>query len=240
MSLLNRFSSLFECATDLAWEHSLSKIGKAYGFEHTLFGLSASQPASLGGAFIRGNFSAQWMALYKKHEFIHIDPRLAHCENRFVPLLWEPAIFISEPQKEMYEEASAHGLCSGIALPLHTSRGKFGMLFFATQSQPSPRVQSDILEALPALSMLRDFALESSMRFTNPPSQADAPAVTPRELECLKWCAAGKTTKQIAQLTGSTEATVKFHFDNLRRKFETRSRAHAVVKATHLGLLRNL
>ncbi|MEQ1534208.1 MAG: autoinducer binding domain-containing protein, partial [Sideroxydans sp.] len=199
--LLERFGGLLECTSEKTWQQTLFQFGKEYGFEHTLFGLTSQRPTSLNGSYICGNFSAQWLDVYEQKQFIRIDPRVTHCANRFVPLLWEPAIFTTVQQKEMYEEASAYGLCSGIALPMHAANGKFGMLYFATQSKLSARVQNEILNALPALSMLRDFALESSMRFSVQPAQEKAPNVTPRELECLKWCAAGKNTKEIALLT---------------------------------------
>ena len=235
--LLERFGGLLECTSEKTWQQTLFQLGESYGFEHILFGLAPKNFRSLEECFILNNFSTRWLDVYDQKQFIRIDPRIAHCANRFVPQLWEPTIFTTVQQKEMYEEASAYGLCSGIALPMHAANGKFGMLYFATQSKLSARVQNEILNALPALSMLRDFALESSMRFTVQPTQEKAPNVTPRELECLKWCAAGKNTKEIALLTRSTEAAVSFHFDNLRRKFETRSRSHCVAKATRLGLL---
>jgi LuxR family quorum-sensing transcriptional regulator LasR len=237
MEHIERFSPLLRCTSAKLWQESLFQLGKAYGFEHALFGISPERPNSIDDAFIRGNFSSQWLAVYKEKGFLHVDPRLSHCENRFVPLLWEPTIFVSRQQKEMYEEASTYGLCSGIALPMHTSNGKFGMLYFATKSKPSLSVQRDIINLIPELSTLRDFALESSLRFTEFSSSVFVPAVTPSELECLKWCAAGKSSWETAQILGCTEAAVNFHFSNLRRKFQTSSRNQVVVKAVKMGLL---
>jgi len=38
-------------------------------------------------------------------------------------------------------------------------------------------------------------------------------------------------------LLNCSEATVNFHFSNIRRKFNTNSRQQAVVKAIHMGLI---
>lgn len=240
MEYIERFAHLLSCTSSKSWQESIFRLGKGYGFEHTLFGLAPQRATSLEGSFIRGNFSAQWLDVYERKQYIRVDPRISHCENRFVPLLWEPAVFSSREQKEMYEEASAYGLCSGVALPMHTGNGKFGMLYFATKAKPSRRMQREIIKMIPELSVLRDFALESSMSFVEVPSLESAPVLTPNELECLKWCAAGKSSWEIARLLNCAEATVNFHFSNVRRKFKTSSRNHAVVKAIQMGLLNGI
>ena len=227
--MLEQFSTLLECRTDAAWQQALSQLGRAYGFEHTLFGITPKHPTSLGDTFIRGNFSPKWLAAYRDNEFIRIDPRLRHCENHAVPQLWEPATFTSTQQQAMYEEASAHGLCAGIALPVRTAHGNFGMLFFATSNTPSHRVRCDIMQAIPELSALRDFALESSASFIQSSACEAVPALTQKELECLKWCAIGKSTWEISKILGCSESTIKFHFNNLRCKFKTTSRAQVVA-----------
>jgi len=62
--------------------------------------------------------------------------------------------------------------------------------------------------------------------------------LTPRELECLQWCALGKSTWDIAQLLGISEAAVNFHMTNIRGKCGVASRRLAVAKAVQLGLIR--
>ncbi|MEQ1534185.1 MAG: LuxR family transcriptional regulator [Sideroxydans sp.] len=240
MGLLERFGALLECTSEKQWQQTLFQLGEGYGFERILFGLAFKPPSSLEECFILNNFSTRWLDVYDQKQFIRIDPRIAHCANRFVPQLWEPAIFTTVQQKEMYEEASANGLCSGIALPLHTRHGQFGMLYFATKVKPSRCMQRDIINVIPELSALGDFALESSMCFSNASSQECAPILTPSELECLKWCAAGKSSWDIAQLLNCTEAAVNFHFSNLRRKFKVTSRNQAVIKAVKMGLLNGI
>lgn len=63
--------------------------------------------------------------------------------------------------------------------------------------------------------------------------------LTPRELECLQWCALGKSTWDIAQLLGISEAAVNFHMTNIRGKCGVASRQLAVAQAIQYGLIRN-
>lgn len=62
-------------------------------------------------------------------------------------------------------------------------------------------------------------------------------SLTNREAEVLQWSAAGKSSWEIAQIVNCTEAGVNYHFNNIRRKFDTSSRRTAVVKALEQGLI---
>lgn len=237
MKSIERFVSLLDCQTEKALQKAVIQVGNDFGFEQTLIALTFSHLISLDNAFIRGNFSTQWLDLYDRKQFVNIDPRVAHSVTRSTPLLVNPSIFSSKDQKEMYEEASSHGLRSGITLPFHGANGEVGMLCFSTGIMPSQRSECEILQVLPALSMMRDFAFEASLKFVKPPNHQPPPILTQRELECLKWCADGKSSWEIAQIFGCAESTVNFHFSNLRQKFHATSRRQVVVKAIHCGLL---
>jgi diguanylate cyclase (GGDEF)-like protein len=62
--------------------------------------------------------------------------------------------------------------------------------------------------------------------------------LTPRELECLQWSAAGKSSWEIATILGVSESAVNFHMANIRGKFDVGSRRQAVVQAIRYGLIR--
>ena len=138
----------------------------------------------------------------------------------------------------MYEEACGHGLRSGVTLPIHGARGELGALCFVTDVNPDKLFQREINLNLPELSCLRDFIFESSLQFIRHSiSTKEHIHVTSRELECLKWSAMGKSSWEIGYLLNCSEATINFHFGNIRRKFNTNSRQQAVVRAIHLGLV---
>lgn len=239
MKSIERFVSLLDCQTEEILQQAVIQAGTDFGFEQTLIAVVPERPTSLGDAFLRSNFSPQWLDIYDRKQLISIDPTVAHCVARSTPLFWEPAIFASKRQKEMGEEASRYGLRAGITLPFHGANGEIGVLCFAKNIRPSRRFQRNLLYVLPALSMMRDFAFEASLRFAKPSSNLPPPALTQRELECLKWCASGKSSWEIAQIFGCSESTVNFHFGNLRHKFHATSRRQVVVKAIHCGLLHN-
>lgn len=181
-------------------------------------------PTSLGEAFLRSNYSSQWRSYYDSNRLVRIDPTVAHCVARSTPLIWEPAIFSNKKHKEMYEEAASFGLRSGITLPFHGANGELGILCFVNDVKPNKRFHQDVMFNMPALLMIREFAFEASFRFIKSANLVPKPRLTPCELECLKWCADGKSSWDIAQILSCSQGAVNFHFDNLREKFKVNSR----------------
>jgi DNA-binding NarL/FixJ family response regulator len=72
---------------------------------------------------------------------------------------------------------------------------------------------------------------------TAPAPTAEAPRLTPTELEVLGLIAKGFTKREIAQLTGRSVTTVPGHVRNIYRKLSVHNRSEAVYEAMHLGLL---
>lgn len=60
-------------------------------------------------------------------------------------------------------------------------------------------------------------------------------ALTPREVEVLRLIAAGYSNKEIADLLGNTEGTVKSHTSTILSKLGVRDRTRAVLRALELG-----
>lgn len=54
--------------------------------------------------------------------------------------------------------------------------------------------------------------------------------LTPRESECLRWVAKGKTDREIARILSVSPRTVRFHVDNAKEKLNVATRIQAVTK----------
>jgi DNA-binding NarL/FixJ family response regulator len=81
----------------------------------------------------------------------------------------------------------------------------------------------------------------ASSLFETPQEPADETDVetqlTARELDVLRWLAAGLPNKAIALELGISEHTVKFHVGSVLSKLDARSRTEAVTTAARRGLL---
>lgn len=74
-------------------------------------------------------------------------------------------------------------------------------------------------------------------RFQHSAADADAPRLTPREVEVLRLVGKGFSYIEIANALGMSANTVTSHIKHIYRKLEVRSRGEAVFEALQLGLI---
>lgn len=230
-------SPLWRATDEKTWFEALALLGRKYGFEHTLFAVVPRPGMRFTDAYLRSTYDDNWRQTYNERALFHIDPTVAHCLTQTSPLIWTSTNFADLNQKEMYEEACQYGLCSGVALPIHGPKQEVGMLCFVRDEQAPGALNAHVERNLPMLTLLRDVAFDTSQRFLDGYTERLVPKLTPREYECLKWTAQGKSTWEIAKIFGCSEATVNFHMTNIRSKFGVSSRSAAAVKATRMGLI---
>lgn len=246
---MNTLSNLLEDATGYgghgsldAWRDQLFQFGANHGYRYVTLAIVQNHdtPIDLSSAYLHTNVPDAYLSRYDAEKFSEIDPITLHCVARSTPILWSAGTFVGERQAALYGEMRRHGMDWGVTLPYHGPCAEFGFLTFGgEQAAASPkRVQvprPDIAE----LAYFRDIAMEVFSGFLRKGyalKQQDI-ELTSRELECLKWCAVGKSSWDIAHLMNCTEATVNYHFANIRRKFGASSRRMAVIRAIQLGFL---
>lgn len=240
MKCLEQFSTLLQCSSEDAWREAVFGHGKALGFEHTLLAILPDRetPIEASFAFLHSNYSSQWRSKYDTEKLGYVDPTVTHCLTKSTPLIWSPELFSSGRQKEMYEEACAYNLRSGVTLPIHGPNGELGILCFVSDFKSDKDFLRHADNKMAEISFMRDFVFESSTQFRRSPADLqELPDMTNRELECLKWSAAGKSSWEIAKILYCAEATVNFHFGNIRRKLNVTTRRQALVKAIRKGLI---
>jgi LuxR family quorum-sensing transcriptional regulator LasR len=235
---LAQLMTLLKSDSEGSWRTALFSLARAQGFDQVLYGAVGSKHAKLESAFLQSNYSSAWRDRYDADKLHYVDPTVSHCLASSLPIVWEPETFHAPDQRALYEEACGYGIRSGITFPIHGPNGEFGVLSFASDTRPDRDGEDVIIRALPALSLIRDYAFESSLRFLAPKPAAEAvPRLTRRELEVLKWVMVGKSSWEISKITACSEATVNFHIGNVRQKFNVNTRQQALVKAISLGML---
>ncbi|WP_026354205.1 helix-turn-helix transcriptional regulator [Massilia niastensis] len=227
------------CKDASDWSELLFKLARGQGFDRVLYGVVGSRHTRFESAFLRSNYSPEWRERYDRNGFAYVDPTVGHCLASTLPIVWEPGTFAEPAQQALYEEASAHGIRSGVTLPVHGPQGEFGVLSFACDVQAGAAFRREVGHALAGLSLIRDYAFASSGQFREQGArqESSAPRLTRRELEVLQWVTVGKSSWEIARITNCSEATVNFHLANVRQKFGVNTRQQAVVKAIGLGLI---
>lgn len=237
MIQLSELLGLFETKNEVEWRGTLLTLAMQLGFQHTLFGIVPDKSQPLESAFLVSNYPDDWRATYDKQHMHKVDPTVSHCLSSALPIVWKSETFHGGEQNEFYEQASGFGLRSGITLPMHGNAKEFGMLSFVS-GDDDHAARGTHMESLAAMSLLRDYALESSRKYIHSAGSA-LPKIklTNSELECLKWVTAGKSSWEVSRILSRSEATVNFHIANIMKKFDVQTRQQAVIKAIKYGVV---
>lgn len=237
LHFIEQMSPLLNAADEAEWFSAVARLADTWGFDRLLVAVVPRPTIRLEDAYVRSTYAPTWRKSYDDRGLVHIDPTVAHCMTRSSPLIWSPDIFKTRPQQTMYEEARSHGLRAGVSLPIHGPNQEAGMMCFVNDVTPNDMFWRHVDVALPNLVLLRDLVVDTSQRHLQAHVQSLMPKLTPRERECLKWTARGKSTWEISQILSCSEAVVNFHVKNIRTKFGVNSRRAAAVIATQLGLI---
>jgi LuxR family quorum-sensing transcriptional regulator LasR len=238
MVALSQLMKLINSNSEAAWRDALFDVARGLGFDSVLYGVVPSKHASLEGSFLHSNYSRDWRVQYDTQKLYYVDPTVSHCLASSIPIVWEPETFIAKDQGALYEEASQFGIRSGITFPIHGRSGEVGLISFAADVMPGEQFNDRLIHYLADLSLVRDYAFESSLKHIKAKNVAEpVPHLTKRELEVIKWVMAGKSSWEISRITDCAEATVNFHISNIRQKFNVNTRQQALVKAIALGII---
>lgn len=128
-----------------------------------------------------------------------------------------------------------YGVEAAIVCPAYLPGGVIGAVIWAT-SEPG----ADVADAFAAhASELHSLALRFVATYEDAVHGSDeTPArLTRREIQCLKWAAAGKTDAEIGSLVAISLPTVRFHVTNAARKLKVAGRSQAIQRAVTLGYI---
>jgi DNA-binding CsgD family transcriptional regulator len=146
---------------------------------------------------------------------------------------WRPA-----PALEAIEVAGSaeeHGVAEAIIAPAYLTGGVIGAVVWAS-AQPvgAAAIFERHAATLHAAALKFTAAYHDIRRATANPEPV---RLTRREIQCLKWAAAGKTDAVIGEIVQISTPTVRFHLKNAAEKLRVASRSQAVHQAAALGYI---
>jgi len=185
------------------------------------------------------NTPEEYRAQYSDLEGGKRDPIMQHCKHAATPIAWNQETYVVAGQGPKWELQAAYGYRTGIAVAAHLPRG---LHFFigADRDQALP-ADADVVSRLAVdmqlfIAHAQDVALK--VLFDLSEDEREAPCLTPRELEALRWTMEAKTAWEVGRILSISEQTAVRHLDNAACKLDCINKHHAVVKALRLGLVR--
>lgn len=129
----------------------------------------------------------------------------------------------------------------GVCYPLPSRNGRAALLVIGKDAAPREWLQFRRLHDRDIHALGTHF--HAAMLERRSPAfslGADPPSLTRRELETLRWAAAGKSYWEIAVILGISERTVRYFMSNARRKLNVVTNTQAVAEALCHGILNRL
>lgn len=222
-------------ASSISVQDNVHDLAREFEVDFVTLHLFRGGTDALNKPYVRTNYPDAWISHYLLNDYVRIDPVLQMAETTAEPFCWSSLILKPE-HHGMMEQAAKHGLGpTGFSVRHVDDIGRRSVLSFNAQTAKDndtwvPFLQQNRDELLSLASDMHHKALSEI-------SGETLPQLAPREIECLKWTAAGKTHTEIAIILNLSEHTVRSYLKSARIKLDSVSLAQAVSKAASLGLI---
>ena len=183
------------------------------------------------------SYPDDWVTHYFARGYERIDPSTQYLFVSRGPFTWDELpklVRVSKKQARLMAEADGAGLKAGLSIPLHGPMGSTSAIALASDSSDAEAAASK--HELQALAV-QFHTVYAGLHASSAEPEVPQINLTPRERECLQWCAHGKSSWEIGMILGISEHGASFHLKNAMSKLQATSRVSAVVKAIRLGFI---
>jgi DNA-binding CsgD family transcriptional regulator len=232
---------------DLIRSETLADVAEVFragvleqGYTASLCPVVSSPPQGTRLQWLFRNLTPAWEKLSDQRNIPLRSPALTTARRQLAPFSFvevfdNPAL--PPEQQWVWQMTREWGWKNGFVIPVHGPHG-----YFAYVSIASPERDLDLgIENRARLQMLAVLAHDrcSTLSLAERPDVASDSSgkLSERELECMRWVAAGKTDWEIATILVISSSTARFHIENARRKLDASTRAQAVAILFARGLL---
>ncbi|HXV24453.1 MAG TPA: autoinducer binding domain-containing protein [Alphaproteobacteria bacterium] len=213
----------------------LEQVSEAYGFRgFMVLTVPDSGCQSLAAQAQLTNLPAEFFRRYDSARLIEGSPVVQRLRRSTIPFTYD-AHQLARGRVDGKGEAAigvfeAVNMPRGVYLPVHDAAGHRGAVAFGGDR---PVVSNDELQALNLWAgFLYNRWAEVRTRDRRGPG-----SLSRREIECLRWAAAGKTTVEMARIMALSEYTVNHYLNRATRKLDSVNRVQTVAKAMRAGLI---
>lgn len=210
---------------------------KHFGFAYSAGGGWTGRGARRVYRFYFNNRPDDWRLPYEIKRLFDIDPFPLEAATRRTNFLLTEELDkfrgFSQEASDLVDAAFAYGWREVMGFPIH-GPGDYQGLVTMSSKEPVSLSPTDraVLHAM-------SFAIHERCHKTIGFGTRTKPGAifTARELECMRWVAAGKSDAEIAAIVGISSSTAHFHVEKVKKKLETKSRTEAVALLLLDGLL---
>lgn len=239
LHLLCDAAGSFDRANSISDLHAETQsFAKLVNFEWFAYVLTINAPSlEKQKRCILNGYPRAWLDTNLERYFIQVDPPVRFGQRSSLPAIWDDESSGDSASEGFWEEARGFGLRSGLTFTVHDRPGITGIFSLGRDRQLG--MKRDELAALVGRVQIFATLLHKAVSRIELPKLIPGTlvALTPREQECLRWAADGKTAWEIGQILNITERTAVFHMNNVTQKLGALNKTQAIARALVLNLL---
>jgi LuxR family quorum sensing-dependent transcriptional regulator len=213
----------------------LEGLAQTYGFKgFMVMGVPGRESQSLAESTLLTNWPREFLTGYDDACLMAGSPVIDRLRRSTIPFTYDTrvdsrrrldgkgAIVIS-----LFQQVS---MKRGIYIPVHDTLGNCGAVAFGGDRE---MVSAEEMRELNFVAG----GLFNRLSELRAKKNAHGTPLSKRELECLYWAAAGKTTSEMAKILSLSEYTVNHYLNRATRKLDSVNRVQTVAKAIRAGLI---
>lgn len=207
----------------------LRKARDLYGLKNIAYLTFNTPQLAAPGPYLAVTYSSDWVSHYREQRFETVDPVLRAGLDAILPVDWRTLGRSHSNVRRLFGDAADFRIGRhGLTFPI---RGRYGEVALLSITSDDTDTAWDSTTRI----FMRDFQVlayhlhHAVLRIEG--VRIDPVPLAPREQECLKWVARGKTVEEVAIILGLSRSTVRFYLDTARHKLDATNVTHAVVKA---------
>lgn len=181
------------------------------------------------------NWPADLLASYDKVALLSDSPVIQRLRKSATPFTYDiEHVAKQRPERSMGESIALFerfNLHRGAYFPVHDATGARGAVSFA-----GDRPHFSLVEMM-ELTFIAVHVFNRLAEIRDLDNRA-TDTLSDREIDCLNWTAAGKTSVEIAEILGLSEHTINHYLNRATKKLDTVNRTQAVAKALRIGLIK--
>jgi hypothetical protein len=204
VNLLERVSEVNDFTSGDSFVKVLRQI---YEVENVAYLCNYLTKPTHGNYYVHHSYSPAWADYYQTHNGFEIDPVVQAGFTNIIPVDWQKIPGLTSPQRNFLNAAYDFGIgkqgitCSVRGLHRETA-------IFSINTNHSDRDWKKYKrEYIRDIQLLATYFHNKIAESQGMDLSLHAKMLTPREIECLKWCAAGKISADIAAIAASSIPT---------------------------------
>lgn len=211
----------------------MKRLVESYGYRNFMvLNLPPATALGLSGSSIINNWPAELVSTFDREGLIQSSMVLRRLRRSTAPFFFDLDDTTEEADVSKLRDVFARfGIVRGGCFPVHDAAGARGAVVIGGVGPALDRQQ--MMELSYAAILVFDRLAEIRNLDVRP-----AELLTDREIDCLNWTAAGKTSAEIAEILGLSEHTVNHYLNRAAKKLDTVNRTQAVAKALRIGLIK--